>query len=153
MNSKKLRTPCLQCGKEPNGSSYKYCSNHCQQEYRYHCYIQKWKSGLIHGLSSIGTVTNPVKRYLREKYNNKCCLCGWSEVNVYTGKAPLIADHIDGNWRNNYESNLRLVCPNCDALSSTFSALNTGNGRPNRSISKRAMEAQQIARLAREKMS
>jgi hypothetical protein len=62
-------------------------------------------------------------------------------MNPKTGIVPLVADHIDGNWRNNHEGNLRLVCPNCDALSPTFAALNRGNGRKNRMPSKRAQDA------------
>jgi hypothetical protein len=81
-----------------------------------------------------------VKKYLRQKFGNKCVLCGWAKINPKTGKVPLVADHIDGNWRNNIESNLRLLCPNCDALSPTYAGLNRGNGRKNRVLSKRAEE-------------
>ena len=151
MNPKKPRTSCIVCGKEPYRSFYKFCSNACQQEYQYQKYISEWKSGEKTGLSSTGIVTRPVKRFLREKFSNKCCICGWSEIHPITQEAPLVADHIDGNWRNNSEENLRLLCPNCDALTPTFSALNKGNGRPNRAISKRSVEATQLAKLAREK--
>ena len=91
-----------------------------------------WKVGTVTGLNVAGVVSSPVKRYLREKYNNRCCLCGWSVVNPYTGVVPLVADHIDGNWVNNVEDNLRLVCPNCDALSATYCGLNRGKGRVQR---------------------
>lgn len=151
MNPKKPRTPCLLCGKEPYRSFYKYCSNICQMEFQHQRYIERWKAGKEIGLLSIGIVSAHVKRYLREKYSNQCCLCGWSETNLKTGIVPLVADHVDGNWRNNTEENLRLLCPNCDALTPTFSALNKGNGRPNRAVSKRALEAQKISALAREK--
>ncbi len=93
------------------------------------------------GLQRLGIVSNHIKRYLRVKYANKCCLCGWAEVNVITGRTPLVADHIDGNWQNNREDNLRLICPNCDAISATYAALNKGNGRKDRVVSKRVHEA------------
>lgn len=137
---RKPRKKCLHCGKEPARANYKYCSNACQQEYQYKDYIEKWKSGEKKGLSTIGLVSSCIKRYLRRKFGDKCCLCGWSKVNNNRGKVPLVADHIDGNWQNNAEENLRLICPNCDSLSSTFAALNKGNGRMNRARSKRAQE-------------
>ena len=141
MSAKKPRINCPVCGKEPARSYYKYCSNVCQMEYQHRNNIEKWKAGKISGLNSIGLVSIHVKKYLRRKYGNRCCLCGWAQINNMTGSVPLVADHIDGNWRNNTEGNLRLVCPNCDSLSSTFAALNKGRGRGvNRAPSKRAQE-------------
>jgi len=141
MNPKKPRPKCLVCGKEPAGASYKYCSNNCQHEYQYRVYIEKWRQGNEVGLLRTGVVSGHIKKYLRNKFGNMCCLCGWSKTNQKTGLVPLVADHIDGNWRNNCEKNLRLVCPNCDSLSPTYAALNKGNGRKNRSLSKRITEA------------
>lgn len=113
-------------------------------EYQHTLYIKKWKSGEEQGLQRLGIVSVHIKRYLREKYDNKCCLCGWAKINPRTGIIPLVADHIDGNWRNNCEKNLRLICPNCDALSSTYAALNKGKGRKNRKTSNRAIEGRNL---------
>lgn len=140
-NPKKNRSGCINCGKEQARSYYKYCSNNCQLEYQHKAYILNWKSGKITGLSSIGLVSRYIKNYLRDKYGNKCCICGWAEINLITKQVPLVADHIDGNWRNNTEDNLRLICPNCDSLSSTYAGLNKGNGRSNRRLSKRVIDA------------
>jgi endogenous inhibitor of DNA gyrase (YacG/DUF329 family) len=144
-NPKKPRPDCPICGGEPARSFYKYCSNVCQQEFQYQAYIKQWKAGEIKGLNTMGIVSPSVKRYLRKKFGDECYLCGWSQTNPKTGVVPLVADHIDGNWKNNVEENLRLVCPNCDALSPTFAALNKGNGRPTRQISKRALEGRVLA--------
>lgn len=141
---KKPRTPCLACGKEPEDWKYKYCSNACQHKYQFDQYIQQWKSGKILGLNAMGVVTDSVKKYLRQKYDNRCCICGWAQINPATGIVPLVADHIDGNWRNNQESNLRLLCPNCDSLTPTFGNSNRGKGRTNRPKSKRALEARKV---------
>lgn len=136
---------CLNCAKETSNIKSKYCSNACQIEYQYLSYIERWKEGRESGLKTIGIVSRPIKRYLRRKFGDKCCLCGWSKINVKTGKVPLVADHIDGNWRNNTEENLRLICPNCDAISPTYANLNKGNGRDNRVISNRAKEGRLLA--------
>ena len=101
-------------------------------------------AGDVAGLQGLGIVSKYVKKYLRRKYDNKCSLCGWSEINTITGQVPLVADHIDGNWRNNVESNLRLICPNCDSLTPTYAGLNRGNGRKERILSKRAIEGRQF---------
>lgn len=138
---RKPRADCLNCKNETPRPGYKYCSNKCQCDYQYKLYIQQWLDGKIEGLQRLGVVSNHIKRYLRMKYNNRCCICGWSEVNIYSGIVPLVADHIDGNWRNNKESNLRLICPNCDSLTATYAALNKGKGRKDRKLSKRVLEA------------
>jgi hypothetical protein len=68
---------------------------------------------------------------------------------TYTGVAPLVADHVDGDWKNNREKNLRLLCPNCDSLTPTYAGANKGKGRPNRPISKRVLQARQIVSLTK----
>jgi hypothetical protein len=147
---RKLREKCLTCGKETARVGYKYCSNACQIEYQYQSYIKSWKAGEKKGLQGLGIVSGHIKRYLRRKFKNRCCLCGWAKVNLKTGQVPLVADHIDGDWRNNIESNLRLLCPNCDALTSTYAGLNRGNGRNNRASSKRAREGRLFLKNAPE---
>jgi predicted HNH restriction endonuclease len=58
--------------------------------------------------------------------------CGWDKINLHTNKVPIELEHIDGNSTNNELSNLKLLCPNCHSLTSTYKALNKGNGRHKR---------------------
>ena len=141
MNPKKRRSPCLNCGREPMRARYKYCSNACQLTFQRQKIITNWQIGKISGLNSIGLVAKPIKIYLRQKFKNKCVQCGWSKINKKTGLVPLVADHIDGNWRKNTEKNLRLLCPNCDSLTATYAGSNKGSGGRTRAPSKRALEA------------
>ncbi len=64
-----------------------------------------------------------------ETYGELCSRWGWNERNPRTGRVPLAIDHIDGNWQNNREDNLRLLCPNCHSLTDTYMNLNRGKGR------------------------
>ena len=121
---------CQNCGKEIK-SKNKYCSQKCASEFRYNDYINKWKSGTVSGIRGYG-ISNRVRRYLFEKYDNQCTKCGWSEINPVTGKIPLEVHHIDGNYLHNTEDNLTLLCPNCHALTPTYKATNRGNGRKGR---------------------
>ena len=129
---------CLNCGCEFNvyesTKNRKYCSNKCQLEYEYKIYINRWKNGEETGLTIYGDVSNYVRRYLFDKYNCSCQICGWSEKNPVTKKVPLEIHHIDGNCLNNKEENLQLLCPNHHSLTPTFGSLNKVSGRKTKRI-------------------
>lgn len=50
----------------------------------------------------------------------ECELCGSSDV-WNGGELILQIDHIDGNWLNDTEMNLRFLCPNCHSQTDNFS--------------------------------
>lgn len=133
---------CVECGEKPKKNSYKYCSNKCQQIYQYKKYIEAWKRGFI----TIRTknISKHIKRYFIERQGERCNICSWSQKNPITNRVPLEIDHVDGNAENNSEENLRLICPNCHALTPSFRNLNKGKGRSWRMILlKRAGVAEQ----------
>lgn len=123
---------CRNCLKEIDGRKV-YCSNKCQKEFQYKEYIIKWKNGEETGMRGDYQISLHIKRYLLEKYNNKCARCGWGMINKFTNTLPLEIEHIDGNYKNNKEDNLILLCPNCHSLTSTYKGANVNNGRKGRS--------------------
>ena len=128
---KKKENYCLNCGVSIP-SRNKYCSNTCQLDFQYKEYIQKWKAGLEDGMRGEYLVSLHIRKYLMEKFDNKCSKCGWGEINPYTENIPLEVHHKDGDYSNNSEDNLDLLCPNCHALTETYKAANKGNGRKDR---------------------
>lgn len=123
---------CINCGKECKKNINKYCSSKCQAEHKHNSYIKRWKLGIEDGMVGKLSISMHIKRYLFEKYDNKCAICGWDKINIYSNKIPLEVEHIDGNHTNNCEENLILLCPNCHSLTSTYKGLNLGNGRKSR---------------------
>lgn len=105
----------------------KYCSNKCQADAQYQNFKSAWLSGKLNVVTK--NISGHIKRFLLDTYGHKCMDCGWNKKHPITGKVPVEVDHIDGNADNNTKDNLRLICPNCHALSPSFRNLNKGNGR------------------------
>lgn len=123
---------CMNCNVSISNRS-KYCSNKCQRDYEYYTFIKKWKSGIVSGSKSNGDeISNFIRKYLFDKFSNSCSSCGFDKVNPFSNRSVLEVEHINGNPNDNNEVNLTLLCPNCHSLTSTFRALNKGNGRKHR---------------------
>ena len=122
---------CKNCGKRLLSRQKLYCSHGCRQEGERIGYIKRWKNGEEKGLKGEYGISNCIRWYLFNKFNYKCQCCGWGERNKFTGVVPLEIHHIDGDYTNNREENLQLLCPNCHALTETYKAHNK-NGRKNR---------------------
>lgn len=125
---------CINCNKKLIGKQKEFCSHNCHQYHKNLDRIKEWQLGNIKGIDEGEQIKSWLRKYLIEKYGNKCSLCGWSEINPTTGKIPIQVDHMDGDYKNNKEENLRILCPNCHSLTPTYGSLNSGKGREKRRI-------------------
>lgn len=104
---------------------FKYCSLKCSAKGMCRNNIEKWKNGEQIGYRSI-------KRYLIEIHGEKCEKCNWAERNEITNNIPLEIHHKDGDYKNNKENNLEILCPNCHSLTPNYKRLNKNSSRTNR---------------------
>jgi 5-methylcytosine-specific restriction endonuclease McrA len=118
---------CLECGSDIGYRGRKFCNNKCQGVYN-----SKNNPALIAWLrnpKSVNKLSQAVRQYLIIKENSKCSICSWGTINPHTHKIPLEVDHIDGNSENNTPENLRVICPNCHSLTSTYKGANKKSKR------------------------
>lgn len=124
---------CLNCGKEHKGNkgTNKFCSNKCQVEYQSKQKIKEWKEGKISGVVGKYGISQFIRNYMLKRAHYKCEKCGWGEKNPYTGKYVLEIHHKDGDYTNNDESNLEVLCLNCHGMTKNYKSRNK-NGRKGR---------------------
>ena len=71
----------------------------------------------------------------KEEEAEKSLPLNYSDKNTREGQDPplhFILDHIDGDASNNFEFNLRLICPNCDSQLDTYKSRNKNSARTHR---------------------
>lgn len=123
---------CIECGKEFIQYPNKYgpfCSHKCQHSYQEKQSVEKWKNGESSGCGKRYKLSSPIRRYLLNKANYRCSICGFDIPNPFTGQSILQIHHIDGNAANTKEENLQVLCPNCHALTENFDSRNKNSIR------------------------
>ena len=131
-----FKRSCEKCGKGTN--NLRFCSHSCSASYwnrKRGCKPAKEKrSDLTRKLFINGLIRErpTIRRQLTILHGYKCSICNLS--NWQDKPITLIVDHINGDASNNFPENLRLLCPNCNSQTSTFSGRNKGNGRKFRGL-------------------
>ena len=120
---------CIMCGESTKNSNF--CSHTCRQEKDRRDNIDLWLNGKIVGYKGKNKLLkNFVRFYIFEKNGGtQCSSCGWDGKHPDDGKSLTEIDHIDGNADNTKPDNLRVLCPNCHSMTSTFRARNNSSTR------------------------
>lgn len=118
---------CQECGKifKSRNPNRKFCSNECCAKHRGKETIDKWIKG-EYFLDSNSRLPKYIRLFLYEKAHYKCEECGFEGYNKKTNNTILQIHHIDGNCGNNSSENLKVLCPNCHAMTENYMALNKG---------------------------
>ena len=120
---------CICCGQQFHGSyakdaKNKYCSKKCEFDDKRRLTYDRFLEGK---LKDRGTV----RKILLSK-KPECWECGTKQ---WRGQPlSLEIDHIDGDAGNHVPSNVRLLCPNCHAITPNWKARNKGRGRAARGL-------------------
>lgn len=131
MDTRKNQWICKYCNKinEPDKheKNRKFCNSTCSGLGRRKEKQQKWLE------TGKGYDPRSIKSFLMDEQQNKCSICNME--NLWNGNNLIfVLDHIDGNSQNNWRSNLRCICPNCDSQLDTYKGKNAGKGRHSRKI-------------------
>lgn len=126
----KAKKDCKNCNTELINLQSLYCNPTCHRDFEYKQYIKDWKLGIIPGhVGKTLQLSNSIRKYMLLKYNNTCIECSWNKLHPVDNKPLVEIDHIDGDASNCREDNLRVLCPNCHSMTSTFRARNKNSRR------------------------
>lgn len=126
---------CEVCGKNLSYKSRKETTMHSQCK-RQHI-IQLWLAGdnsvTLYADNKSGLPKDTkgfVKKYLLETRGDRCEECGFDKHGPYGSIIQM--DHVNGDCFDNRPENLKLLCPNCHAMTPTYGSRNRGSGRAHR---------------------
>ena len=122
---------CEVCGMQLKTSQKKYCSKKCETFNKKKRIIEAWLKNEYDGMRGEYGLSSAIRNYLLEKVDFKCEQCGFSGINPSSNKTILEIHHVDGDYKNNRPENLKVLCPNCHAMSPSYRS-NNKNGRKGR---------------------
>lgn len=120
---KKLSKVCKYCGKKTPHHRI-FCNDICKTKYNEEQFLKRIQRKILSGEY---IRRDEIRKYLiktREYKCNKCQLSIWKNEPI-----PLESHHKDGNYKNNSEENLELICPNCHSITDSYRGKNRNNGR------------------------
>ena len=120
---------CEVCKKQKNisyakNASNRFCYKKCEFDNKRNETYDRFIKGT---LKDRGTVRNVLLSKRPECWS--CGIKNWKGQHL-----SLEIDHIDGNAGNHTPSNVRLLCPNCHAITPNWKARNKGKGRASRGL-------------------
>lgn len=128
-----MKRYCKNCGKKLSKCTDGDLCRGCFVDGIRNATIAKWLETGDTGCSVATTLRNSIRDYILSSQDGKCAICGMS---AEWNNKPLkfILDHIDGDASNNFQSNLRLICPNCDSQLPTYKSRNKNSARKHRKM-------------------
>jgi len=100
----------------------RFCSQQCHARASRDDLYERW----LNGDHTFG-IRRTAKENMIRKNGHKCSRCNLSEW--LNEPIPLQIDHMDGNSRNHAASNVRLLCPNCHAMTPNYAGRNARRRR------------------------
>ena len=124
-NTGRVKYRCKICDTSIGRRTTDFCSVDCKATFL----IQEWLAGREDGGTQYGYVRAFVRKYLKDRSGDRCEQCSFDKKRPLDGRSILQVDHINGDCMNSSLDNLRLLCPNCHAMTETYCGKNTNSGR------------------------